>query len=84
MQYCSSMHTDILAELDLIEARVAAAGLSMNTFLRQARLSRSTWWRWRDGQIVPGMRAWNRVREAANRLPWSGPSNGNTKQRAAS
>lgn len=74
------MHTDIIAELDLIEARVAAAGLSMNAFLRQARVSRSTWWRWRDGQIVPGMRAWNRVREAVNRLPWSG----NAKQRAAS
>lgn len=78
------MHTDIIAEMDLIEARVAAADLSMTSFLQQARLSRSTWWRWREGQIVPGMRAWNRVRTAANRLPWGGCTNGNLKQKAAS
>lgn len=82
MVYCRAMHTALTAELDLIEARVAAAGQSMNEFLRIARVSRSTWWRWRAGEMTPGMRAWNRVREAANRLPWA--DLGISSQKAAS
>lgn len=71
MVYCLVMHKALTDEMDRIEQRVASAGQTMNAFLRAARVSRSTWWRWRAGEMAPGMRAWNRVLAEYSRLPWS-------------
>lgn len=64
------MNNDISPHIRSIEAQVQAAGMSMNAFLRQAGVARTTWWRWREGKGLPAMRTWNRVQAVSSRLPW--------------
>ena len=56
------------ADIPLIEANLAKAGLSPSDLCREAGIATTTWWRWRDGKFQPRMSVWNGVISTYNRL----------------
>ena len=64
------MDDDMRPHIESTQARVLASGMSMSKFLAQCGVSRSTWWRWREGKGRPNMATWDRVQVAAHKLPW--------------
>lgn len=59
---------DIAAEIDRVEKRVTAAGVTMAKFLRGLDMPSSTWARWKAGERVPLVTTWDRVEVAARAL----------------
>jgi hypothetical protein len=51
-----------------LEARAQAAHITIAEILREARVDRSTWTRWRNDRTSPRMDNWQAVNEAADRL----------------
>lgn len=58
---------DVSTTMDRIEQRIAAANLTRAGYLATARISPSTWWRWRQG-MSPKLSTWHRALLAADLL----------------
>jgi hypothetical protein len=58
---------DVSTTLDDIERRLVAKKVSRNGFLASARISPSTWWRWKNG-VSPNVSTLDRVLLAAKLL----------------
>jgi hypothetical protein len=58
---------DVPTTIDGIEQRIAAKQVSRTGFLAMARISRSTWWRWKQG-ASPNITSWRRALQAAEQL----------------
>lgn len=50
-----------------LEQRVRGAGVTVAAVLRDAKIDRSTWTRWRQGQQEPTLANWNRVLASVDR-----------------
>lgn len=62
---CIIARMDIKYEIELIEYRLAAAGVSVDDFCVSAGVHRSNWQRWKAGKTSPTMRNWDRAVAAA-------------------
>jgi hypothetical protein len=55
---------EIRKSIEDMEARLKAAGHSVDAFCRAAQMSRATWTRWKTGKFAPQMQTWTRACEA--------------------
>lgn len=59
---------NIRGEVDRIEARLAACGLTATALCDRAGVARSTWTRWKAGRVVPNFKTWMTVTGACDAL----------------
>lgn len=57
--------TETIADMD---ARLKAAGVSASEVCREAGVARSTWTRWKSGEVAPNTATLSRVSEVVDRL----------------
>jgi len=55
---------DIENEILTIEVGLARAGITLTRFCADAKISVSTWTRWRSGKVAPNFSTWRRVQAA--------------------
>lgn len=56
--------TPFQAEIAAIEKRLAESGKTIDDLCEAAGINRTTWQRWRNGEVGPTMKSWQRVQEA--------------------
>ena len=59
---------DILQDIKEIEARLAKAGVSLDSFLLEVDIHRSNWNRWKAEDTGPTMKNWIRVTNVADQI----------------
>lgn len=51
-------------EIRDIQARASEGGVQIDAVLRRAKVAKTTWWRWSEGQFEPRLSTLRKVREA--------------------
>lgn len=84
-QISATMHLctmTIPAEIAVFERRLSAAHIPLARVFVKARINRSTWHRWRDGTVEPGLKKWRAVQTAIDALT-NAPPPGRKAERGA-
>lgn len=72
----------IPAEIAVLERRLTAARIPLARVFVKARVDRSTWHRWRAGDVLPSLVKWRAVQKAVDSLT-AAPRTGHKSERGA-
>ncbi|WP_339767174.1 hypothetical protein [uncultured Pseudosulfitobacter sp.] len=61
VEFCEVSVVDLNSEIEAIESGLLEAGVTLTKFCFLAKISVSTWTRWRSGVVAPNFSTWSRV-----------------------